>query len=87
MMLIQNSVNSDWLFNTQSRVLQDDWLILENNEKATLNISIHILSRALESKSTPTLSFLLDKLSPNIGLHFTLAWYFPGLGRYVEAPC
>ena len=28
-----------WLFNAQSRVLQADWLILENNEKATLNIS------------------------------------------------
>ena len=26
-----------WTFNTQSRVLQADWLILENNEKATLN--------------------------------------------------
>ena len=25
---------SDWLFNTQSRVLQVDWFILENNEKA-----------------------------------------------------
>ena len=36
MMLIQPSVNSDWLFNTQSRVLQADWLILETNEKATL---------------------------------------------------
>ena len=29
---------SDWLFNTQSRELQADWLIFENNEKATLNI-------------------------------------------------
>ena len=40
MMLIQHSVNSDWLFNTQSRVLQADWLILENDEKATLNINM-----------------------------------------------
>ena len=31
---------SDWLFNTQSRVLETDWLILGNNEKATLNINI-----------------------------------------------
>ena len=38
MMLIQHSVNSDWLFNTQSRVLQADWLMLEYKEKATLNI-------------------------------------------------
>ena len=40
MMLIQHSVNSDWLFNTQSRVLQTDWFILEFNEKATLNINM-----------------------------------------------
>ena len=26
---------SDWMFNTQPSVLQVDWLILENNEKAT----------------------------------------------------
>ena len=31
---------SDRLFSTQSRALQADWLILENNEKATLNIKI-----------------------------------------------
>ena len=37
MMLIQHSVNSDWLFNTQSRVLQSKWLILEHNAKATVN--------------------------------------------------
>ena len=39
-MLIQHSHNSDWLFNTQSTVLQADWLILEINEKATLNINV-----------------------------------------------
>ena len=33
-------VDSDWLFNTQSRVLQADWFILEINEKATLNINM-----------------------------------------------
>ena len=27
-------------YNTQLRVLQADWLILENNEKATLNINM-----------------------------------------------
>ena len=42
MMLMKHSVNSDWLFNTLSRVLIADWLMLENNEKATLNINIHI---------------------------------------------
>ena len=36
----QHSVKSDWLFNTQSRFLQVDWLILEDNEKTTLNIKM-----------------------------------------------
>ena len=40
MMLIQHSFNSDWLSNTQSRVRQADWLMLEYNEKATLNINM-----------------------------------------------
>ena len=40
MMLIQHSDNSDWLFSTWSRLLQADWLILENNETATLNINM-----------------------------------------------
>ena len=40
MMLIQHSVNTDWLFNPQSQVLQADWLMLENNEMATLNINM-----------------------------------------------
>ena len=41
MMLIQHSaVNSDWLFNTLSRVLQADWIILGINEQATLNINM-----------------------------------------------
>ena len=39
-MLIQNSINSDWLVNTQSRELQADWFILEINEKAILNINM-----------------------------------------------
>ena len=40
MMLIQHSVNSDWLSNIQSRVLQADWFISENNEKATLSVNM-----------------------------------------------
>ena len=40
MMFIQHSVNSDCLFNTPSRVLQAGRFILENNEKATLNINV-----------------------------------------------
>ena len=31
---------SDRLFNTQSRVMQGDWLKLENGKKATLNINM-----------------------------------------------
>ena len=31
----QHLVISDWLFNTQSRILQAAWFILEINEKAT----------------------------------------------------
>ena len=42
MVLIQHSVISDWLFNTQPRVLQAEWFILEINEKVTLNINIPI---------------------------------------------
>ena len=34
------SVKSDWLFNSQSRVLQADRLMLENDEKATSNINM-----------------------------------------------
>ena len=40
MMLVEHSVDSDWLFNTQSRVLQAYWFIMEINEKATLNINM-----------------------------------------------
>ena len=34
---------SDWLLNTKSRVLQADWLKLENNEKAILNFNMPYL--------------------------------------------
>ena len=39
-MLTQHPINSDWLFNTQSKVVQVDWFILEINGKATLNINM-----------------------------------------------
>ena len=42
-MHIQHSVESDWLFDTQSRVLQADWFILEINEEVTLNINIGVI--------------------------------------------
>ena len=34
------SSNPDRLLNTQTRVLQADWLALENDEKATLDIDM-----------------------------------------------
>ena len=41
MMLKYNTQSkSSWLFSTWSRVLQADWLISLNNEKATLNINM-----------------------------------------------
>ena len=40
MSLYNTQSKSDWLFNTQSRILQADWLSMENNEKATLNINM-----------------------------------------------
>ena len=43
MMLMHAQSESYWLSNTQPRVLQADWLNLENNEKATLNITIPAL--------------------------------------------
>ena len=39
-MFIRRSVNSDWLFNTLSKVLQANWFILEINGRA--NMSCHI---------------------------------------------
>ena len=38
--MLSHSVNSDWLFTTQSRVLQACWLILKYTEKATLKIKM-----------------------------------------------
>ena len=43
MMFIQHSVYSDWLFNTQTKVVQAYWFILEINEKAMLNIKNALL--------------------------------------------
>ena len=34
------TLKSYWLSNTQSRLLQADWLVLENNGKATFNITM-----------------------------------------------
>ena len=48
MVLKQHSVISDWLFNTQSKILQAaDWSILDINEKATLNINISFQAGSL----------------------------------------
>ena len=58
MMLIHHSADWDLLFNTQSRVLQADWLVLENNEKATLNMNTpycNLLCRNFTMKTIDTL--------------------------------
>ena len=39
-MLIQHSVNFDWLLNTLTRKQQADGNIIEINEKATLHINM-----------------------------------------------
>ena len=39
---IQHLVNSDWLFNTQSRVLQADWLMFGNNVGSVVQFHIHV---------------------------------------------
>ena len=73
MMLIQHSVNSDWLFNSQSRVLQADWFILGINEKATLSINmtyLHVKSyhetkhhgTYIATRSTKTVTTLIRKM-------------------------
>ena len=56
MMLTQHSVNSDWLFNTQSRVQHADWFILEINEKETSNISMPYYSKQAGRKLSLELS-------------------------------
>ena len=40
MILLQHSVNSDWLFNPRSRVLQTDWFLLEINDRATSSVNM-----------------------------------------------
>ena len=40
MMLYATQSKSDWLFSTQSREHEADWLISDNYEKATLYIKI-----------------------------------------------
>ena len=49
--------NSDWLFSAQLRVLPPDWLILENNEKATLNINMPYYSTILSFADSKLLSY------------------------------
>ena len=43
MMLYATQSKSDWLFNTQSREQEADWLISDNNEKAAMYIKIPLL--------------------------------------------
>ena len=64
MTLIQHSVDSDWLFNTQSRVLQTDWFEYEINEKATLNINmVYRKTQAFESPHKKPQTFYCFKFN------------------------
>ena len=63
MIPIQHSVKSDWLLNAQSRVLQADWLVLENNEKATLNI------RSSMSKAREAADQIMARLVALVSIH------------------
>ena len=47
MMLIQHSVDSDWMFNTQPRELQAEWFILGIYEKATLNFNMPYFEKVI----------------------------------------
>ena len=38
--LLSTQSDFDWRFITQSRVLQVDWMILDNNEKTTIHINM-----------------------------------------------
>ena len=57
-------LKSDWLFNTQARVMQVDWLIFENNEKPTFTLTcptdIKILAICIISIDD---SWILDPLN------------------------
>ena len=68
MTLIKQTVYSDWLFNTQSRVLQADWFLLENNGKAIFKINMPYCKNT-ESKGgwvcVPTVC-ILNKVLHNI---------------------
>ena len=59
MMLLQHSVNSDWLFNTQSRILQADWFLSEINEKVTLKINMSYNYKAYSGSEQLTQSWYL----------------------------
>ena len=64
-MLIQHSVNSDWLSNTETRVLQADCGMLENKEpneeKATLNLTCPIDKRHIKHKTLLSISSILPQ--------------------------
>ena len=47
MMFLEHLVNFDWLFNTQSRVLQADWFILEIMRRQLLPLTFTLVTFAL----------------------------------------
>ena len=69
-MHINTQSKSDCLFNTQAIVLQAYWLILENNEKATLSVKMpfyrFLRLRHKVSTTASCLEIELRNLLPNI---------------------
>ena len=64
---IDSQPNSDWLFNTQSKVLYGDWFIVDCNERAALLISILCLffvSLLIEKKISSTSSSRTTVVKP-----------------------
>ena len=80
LMHVQYSSKSDWLFNTQSNVLKADWLILKNDEKATLNINMPS-STGQESKAWWFL--YVHKCSRSLRLFLSL-YNYDGAHRLAE---
>ena len=58
MKLCNTQSKSDWLFDTESRVLPADWLTLENSEKATLKLKCPVARRIVQCILSGLLCFV-----------------------------
>ena len=64
----------EWLFNTQSRVQQADWLILEKNEQATLNINMPTLTYSQYEEQFPSLTLHYTTLTCEFDTQLYTVW-------------